>query len=145
MTIEKEAREIWEENCQEPLPVNKNRMILAYSACLKAKQDRIDELEDSLNKTMCVYCGFTCRKDANIIAKHIIEDCEKRPDSLVNMTKVLSDIKAKEDRINELESALKELIEASKVAYTPKLVQSYAMKSLLKAFKRAKKATGGGK
>lgn len=44
-TVRKEVENIWKENTQEPLPVNKNRVILAFAQALQAKEDEIERLK----------------------------------------------------------------------------------------------------
>jgi len=72
------------------------------NANLKAENE---SLKEGSNSIMCVYCGFKAKKDANVMADHIVFECEKRPESIVNLEKVLKDCEGFEKTIQELELA----------------------------------------
>jgi len=113
-TVEMIADEIWAENSQQPLPLNKNRMILAYAAALRAERQRADELDllakeysDSAKKLQAEYLALEARvrelEAENERLKHYQE---------IFKEEVQANIEKHLRREDALEAGLRNLLEA---------------------------------
>jgi len=69
-------------------------------------EQKIAELENSLNKTVCVWCGHVGKKDAKELLDHV-KECSKYP-----MSKSIALIDALESQVERMREALKELTSA---------------------------------